>query len=111
MADAVATAAGSPWMSGLSIIVVIALLLAGVLSGFPAHWQTIVYSLGALVSLLLLFSIQHSTNRQTEAILLKLDELIKATRDASDDVIAVEERDLHEQERLHSRQHDRHQRH
>ena len=98
-------------MSGLSVAVVTALFLAGLLSGFPTHWQTLVYSLGALTSLLLLFSIQHSTNRQTEAILLKLDELIKATRDASDDVIAVEERDLHEQERVHHRQHDRHQRH
>jgi len=83
--------------------VVAAFLVAGLVARFPSWWQTAVYSTGALTSLLILFSIQHSTNRQTEAILLKLDKLVEATRGADDDVIAVEHRELHAQEHLHHR--------
>jgi low affinity Fe/Cu permease len=101
--------AGSAWVSGLSIITVTALVVTGLVAGFPPWWQATVSSIGALVSLLVLFSIQHATNRQTSAILLKLDELIRATGDADDIIIGLENRELHDQARLHQ-QHQRHRR-
>lgn len=107
-AQTLAGAAGSAWASGIGIITVSGLLVAGLAAGFPTWWQTAVYSAGALVSLLVLFSIQHTTNRQTKAILLKLDELIQATHGADEAILAVEDRDLHEQERLRHRHHRRH---
>jgi low affinity Fe/Cu permease len=99
--------AGSAWVSGLSIITVTALVVTGLVAGFPPWWQATVSSTGALVSLLVLFSIQHATNRQTSAILLKLDELIRATGGADDHIIGLENRQLHDQARLHQ-QHQRH---
>jgi low affinity Fe/Cu permease len=51
----------------------------------------------------MVFLIQHTTGVQTRAVLLKLDELIRATDGARNDVIAAEQRPLHEQERLEQR--------
>ncbi len=50
-----------------------------------------------------MFLIQHTTGVQTRAVLLKLDELIRATDGVRNDVIAAEQRPLHEQERLDER--------
>lgn len=100
-AQVLAKVAGSPWTSGLGVLTVVSLIIVGLSVGFSPPWQVVVYSAGSLVSLLVLFSIQHTTNRQTEAILLKLDELVRATEGAHDDLIAVEDRELHEQEELH----------
>ncbi|RJQ77077.1 hypothetical protein D5S17_16475 [Pseudonocardiaceae bacterium YIM PH 21723] len=102
-AQGLARIAGSAWTSGLSILAVSALVIAGLFLGFSHSWAAIVHSLAGLVSLLLLFSIQHSTNRQTQAILLKLDEIVHATDGADNRVIAAEERELHVQQRLESR--------
>jgi low affinity Fe/Cu permease len=107
-ARTLADGAGSAWASGIGIIAVTGLLVVGVVDGFPVWWQTVVYSAGALVSLLVLFSVQHTTNRQNQAILLKLDELIQATCGADEEIIAVEDRRLHEQEHLHYRHHQQH---
>ncbi len=95
---------GSAWTSGISMIAVAGLLIIGLVVRFEPWWQAVVHSTGALVSLLVLFSIQHTNNRRTQAVLLKLDELIQATQGADNKVIAAEDRDLHDQEHLHRRQ-------
>lgn len=53
----------------------------------------------------MLFVIQQTTNRQTGAILVKLDELIVTSSTARDEVIDAERRDTAEQEKLHDRLH------
>lgn len=105
-AHALAGAAGSAWTSGISMMAVAGLLIAGLATGFPTWWHSLVYAAASIVSLLVLFSIQHMTNRQTKAILLKLDQLVEGVDGADNDVIAMEERDLDDQEHIH----DRHQR-
>ncbi|MFD7076274.1 low affinity iron permease family protein [Nocardioides sp. NPDC059952] len=102
-AHALAGAAGSAWASGISMMVVAALLIAGLVTGFEAWWHSLVYAAGSIVSLLVLFSIQHMTNRQTKAILLKLDELVESDNRADNDVIAMEDRDLEDQEDIRHR--------
>jgi low affinity Fe/Cu permease len=69
-------------------------------TNFPQWWQITVYSAGALISVLMLFLIQHTTNRHTNAILVKLDELIKATSGARNEVIGIEDQQLDEQDEL-----------
>jgi low affinity Fe/Cu permease len=99
--------AGSAWASGISIIAVAGLLIVGLATGFTSSWQAFVFSVSSLVSMLVLFSIQHATNRQTKAILLKLDELVENVDDADNDVIAMEDRDLEDQEHIIRHQHHR----
>ncbi|ALR11794.1 low affinity iron permease family protein [Mycobacteroides saopaulense] len=97
--------AGSIWSSLAAIAVAFLLLVSGLVTEFPAWWQTLVYSAGALVSLLMLFLIQHTTNRDTNAVLLKLDELISAIPAANEEAIDIEEREVYEQEEVHHRLH------
>lgn len=97
--------AGSAWASGISMIVVAGLLIAGLLTGFATWWHSLVYATASMVSLLVLFSIQHTTNRQTKAILLKLDQLVEGVEGADNDVIAIEDRDLEDQEDIRHRHH------
>ncbi|WP_100466866.1 low affinity iron permease family protein [Mycobacteroides abscessus] len=97
--------AGSIWLSLIAIAVVVILLVIGLSTAFPGWWQTLVYSTGALVSLLMLFIIQHTTNRDTNAVLLKLDELISAIPAAREEAIDIGDREIYEQEEVHRRLH------
>lgn len=103
--DAITGWAGSLRISVAVFVAVAAALLVGIVTHFPPWWQTSVYATNALVALVMLFVIQHTTNRQTGAILLKLDELILTSSTARDEVIDAERRDTAEQEKLHDRLH------
>lgn len=97
--------AGSVWASMTATVVVATLLAVGTISHFAGWWQTVVYSLGALVSTLMLFMLHHTTHRQSNAVLVKLDELITATTGASEEVIDIEEQQPQQQEEVHHRLH------
>jgi low affinity Fe/Cu permease len=99
--EAVTRWAGSPWVSAAAALWVLVTISSGLLAGFPPWWQTTVYSSGALISVLMLFVIQHTTNRHTKAVLVKLDELVKATSGARNDVIGIEDRQVDEQDAVH----------
>ncbi|MBJ8345790.1 low affinity iron permease family protein [Antrihabitans sp. YC2-6] len=103
---AVTNWAGSIYASAAVALVVFLILLVGAVFRFPHSWQVLVHSLGAIVSLLMLFLIQHTTNQQTNAVLLKLDELIHATSDARDEVIDAEDRTVEEQDDLEEDLHE-----
>jgi low affinity Fe/Cu permease len=99
--------AGSRWTSMFVATAVVVILLVGVFTGFPHGWQTSVHTAGALVSLLMLFLLQHTTNRETKAILVKLDELIQASSGAREEVMNIEEHEVEDQEELHRELHHR----
>jgi low affinity Fe/Cu permease len=99
--EAVTRWAGSPWVSAAAALWAVVTISSGLVTGFPPWWQTAVYSTGALISVLMLFLIQHTTNRHTNAVLVKLDELVKATAGARNDVIGIEERQVDEQNAVH----------
>jgi low affinity Fe/Cu permease len=65
--------------------------VVGVVAGFPAWWQTVLYSVAASVTFVMVFVIQHTQGRQIAATQRKLDELIRTTATADDALIAVEE--------------------
>jgi low affinity Fe/Cu permease len=99
-AQAVTTAAGSGVTAAVAALLVGGWIWYGARTGFPRHWETVIVISLAVVSLFMLFLIQHTTNRQTHAALLKLDELVGATHGARDEVIDVESRDPDEQEQV-----------
>jgi low affinity Fe/Cu permease len=65
--------------------------VVGVATGFPRWWQTALYSVAGSVTFLMVFVIQHTHERQTAATQRKLDELIRSSARADDNLIAVEE--------------------
>ena len=66
-------------------------IAVGVAAGFPTWWATALYSGAGSVTFLMVFVIQHMHERQTSAMQLKLDELIRSSVRADDSLIAVEE--------------------
>ena len=70
--------------------------VTGPLFGFSETWQLVINTGTTIVTFLMVFLVQNTQNRDTEAIQLKLDELIKATAHARDGMLNLE--DLSEQE-------------
>lgn len=64
--------------------------VVGALTGFPDWWQITLYSVGASVTLVMVFVIQHTQERQTSAMQRKLDELIRSSAAADSGLIAIE---------------------
>lgn len=78
-------------------------LVVGVLRGFSEAWEGLLWSVSAAVTMIMVFLIQHTANRQWRAVLFKLDELIRADTTARNTAIGVEKRPMYEQEHLEYR--------
>lgn len=70
---------------------VVAWVGVGLVVGFPSWWATALYSFTASVTFVMVFVIQHTQTRQITALQRKLDELVRATTGADENLIAVEE--------------------
>jgi low affinity Fe/Cu permease len=92
--------AGSTVAAIVSVALVIAWAVIGLVAGFGKHWMETLFAVSGAITFIMVFFIQHTTGRQLRAVLLKLDELVHTQPGADDDVIAAERRPLHEQERL-----------
>jgi len=90
-AQAVSSATGRPWafVTACSLIVLWAVL--GPLFDFSDRWQLMVNSGTTIVTFLMVFLIQNTQNRDTEALRLKLDELLLASERARNEFIAIED--------------------
>ena len=86
----VSDAVGSPaaFIVGLALIVVWA--LTGPLFGFSDTWQLVVNTATTIVTFLMVFLIQNTQNRDSRAIHLKLDELLRALKGARTAMVALE---------------------
>jgi low affinity Fe/Cu permease len=82
LADRVTEAAGSAWAMGGAALVIVVWPLTGPIFGFSDTWQLIINTGTTIVTFLMVFAIQTSQNRESKAMHLKLDELIRATKGA-----------------------------
>jgi low affinity Fe/Cu permease len=95
--------AGSPWAFGCALGVLVLWAVSGPLFGFSDTWQLIINTGTTIVTFLMVFLIQHSQNKDSKALQIKLDELIAATERASDRLIDIEALTDDELEALHRR--------
>lgn len=99
-AKRVTSAAGSTAAVVLLTMVVLGWLIVGIPRGFDEHWHLWVHTGAALITLFMVFVVQHTTKRESRAMLVKLDELLRVHEGARGELMAVEHADLRDQERL-----------
>ncbi len=89
-ADATAWAVGTPLAFVLAASLIVGWTAAGIVMGFDAVWLLVITTVTNLAMFVMVFLLQHSQNRDTKAIHLKLDELLRVTRDARTGMIGIE---------------------
>ncbi|WP_445571440.1 low affinity iron permease family protein [Pseudomonas sp. E102] len=98
--------AGSP-KTFLGAIVLLALWAAsGPLFGFNDTWQLIINTSTTIITFLMVFLIQNTQNRDTDILHLKVDELLRASKDAQNAMLGLESLDLKQLEALRKRYQD-----
>lgn len=91
ISNSVTRAAGRPATSIASMIVVVLWAASGPFFGFSETWQLIINTSTTIITFLMVFVIQTSANKDTMAVQLKLNELIAASKRASNRLIDVED--------------------
>lgn len=95
--------AGSPAAATLATLMVVIWGVTGPIFHFSDTWQLIMNTISSIITFVMVFLIQSSQNRDTGAIQLKLDEMIRATRGAHNELVDVEALSDKEIETLHKR--------
>jgi low affinity Fe/Cu permease len=82
---------GSPWAFALAITAILIWAASGPLFDFSESWQLIINTGTTILTLLMVFLIQNTQNRDARAIHLKLDELIRTSNPARNSLIDIED--------------------
>jgi len=97
---AAARVVGHPGAFLAALAFVIAWAVAGPLFGFSEAWQLVINTTTTILTFLMIFLLQNSQNRDTDALQLKLDEVIRALEGARNSMLSVEELDDEQRARL-----------
>ena len=87
----VSSVAGSPYVFVFAIVIVGIWALMGPMFGYSDSWQLVINTGTTILTFLMVFLIQNTQNRDSHAVHLKLDELIKAVDAARNQLIDIED--------------------
>jgi low affinity Fe/Cu permease len=82
---------GSPAMFAAAMLTVIVWIITGPMFEYSLGWQLIINSLTSIVTFAMVILIQNTQNRDSRAIHLKLDELLRVIHGARSSIVDVEE--------------------
>ncbi|PST82816.1 low affinity iron permease family protein [Pedobacter yulinensis] len=96
LANKITTLAGSPPAFTIALLIVLAWGISGPIFKYSDTWQLVINTGTTIVTFLMVFLIQKTQNKDAKAIQLKLNELVAASRYASNRMVDIE--DLSEEE-------------
>lgn len=82
--------AGNPVTFVVALSIVILWTIIGLIVGFDSQWLLIIDTIATLNASLMVFIIQNTQNRESKALHIKIDELIRVTKEAETELIAIE---------------------
>lgn len=98
-----ARASGQPATFVVAVLLIILWALTGPMFGFSDTWQLVINTSTTIITFLMVFLIQCTQNRDAEAMQIKLDELIRATRGAHNALLMLEELEEKDLDRIRER--------
>ena len=102
-AKAVARVCGRPSVFIIALATIVVWGLTGQVFGYSDTWQLVINTGTTIVTFLMVFVIQNTQMRDTEAMQVKLDELIRATKGAHLALLDLEELEENELEKFKQR--------
>lgn len=100
IADVTSSVIGSPWAFTATLALTSLWLVLGPVFHFSDTWQLTMNTAASQVTFLIAFLLQNTQNRDTRALQLKLDELIRSTAGARPQMMNLEELDDEQLEAL-----------
>ena len=94
---------GHPVAFVAAVLIIVVWAVTGPLFGFSDTWQLVINTSTTIVTFLMVFLIQNTQNRDSEATQLKLDELIRAVNGAHNGLLDLEELTEKDLERIKAR--------
>ena len=98
-----ARATGKPGTFIGAVIVILLWAISGPLFDFSDTWQLVINTGTTIITFLMVFLIQNTQNRDTEAMHIKLDELIRAASSAQNTMMDLEELDEKELDEIRAK--------
>lgn len=94
---------GQPITFLMAFLVIVVWAITGPLFQFSDTWQLVINTSTTIITFLMVFLIQCTQNRDSEAMQVKLDELIRATKGAHNALLSLEDLEEKELDRIRAR--------
>ncbi len=101
IASRVSKITGSPWAFVTAISIICLWIVTGPIFDYSNTWQLMINTMTTVVTFLMVFLIQNTQNRDTKAVHIKLDELLRSIHGARNNLIEVEDMSDEDLELMH----------